>query len=149
KQNPGFASLLALLINILALTAVFYLAFTLAWRRAGPFLQNCLRLVFLVIFFRSLNGVRIQFHSLSTGHLRLVFGRVGFFVLGMFLLALLILIIARYGIVRVTGVAAVVALILSPLGLVAATQGTIQVIKYNSQESWPAGALGDLRRDEQ
>src|SRR6185503_13703473 len=81
KQNPGFASLLALLINVLALTAVFFLGFTLAWRRAGPFLQNCLRLAFLVIFFRSLNGVRIQFHSLSTGHLRLVFGRFGFFIL--------------------------------------------------------------------
>ena len=131
KQNPGFASLLALLINVLALTAVFYLGFSLAWRRAGPFLQNCLRLAFLVIFFRSLNGVRIQFHSLSTGHLRLVFGRVGFFALGMSLLAMLILIIARYGIVSVTRVAAGVALILSPLGLVAATQGTVQVIKYN------------------
>jgi hypothetical protein len=132
KQNPGFVSLLALIINVLALTAVFYLGFTLAWRRAGPFLQNCLRLAFLVIFLRSLNGVRIQFNSLSTGQLRLVFGRVGFFALGMSLLALLILIIARYGIVSVTRVAAVVALILSPLGLVAATQGTVQAIKYNS-----------------
>jgi len=132
KQNPGFASLLALLINVLTLTAVFYLGFTLAWRHAGAFLQDCLRLSFLLIFLRSLNGVRIQFHTLSTGQLRLVFGRVGFFGLGMFLLALLIVIIGRYGIVNVTRVAAVVALILSPLGLVAATQGTVQVIKYNS-----------------
>ena len=144
KQNPGFAALVALVINVLALTAVFYLGFTLSWRHAHPFLQKCLRLAFLVILLRALNGVRIQFQSLSTGHLRLVFGRIGFFVLGMSLLALLIVIISRYGIVSVTRVAVVVALVLSPLGLVAATQGTFQVIKYNalvSQERQSTASL--------
>ena len=132
KQNPGFAALIALMINVLALTAIFYLGFILSWRHASPFLQKCLRLAFLVIFLRALNGVRVQFQSLGTGHLRLVFGRIGFFALGMSLLVLLVVIISRYGIVRVTRAAAVVALVLSPLGLVAATQGTVQLIKYNA-----------------
>src|ERR1044071_1170501 len=101
KDDPGRFALIALWLNVLALTAVFYLVFTLVWPHAGPFLQNCLRLAFLVIFLRALNGVRIQFQSLSTGHLKLLFGQVGFFLLGMSLLALLILIIWRYGLANV------------------------------------------------
>jgi hypothetical protein len=135
KHDPGRVALIALWLNVLALTAVFYWVFTLVWRHAGPFLRNCLRLAFLIIFLRALNGVRIQFQSLSTGHLKLLFGQAGFFLLGMSLLALLILIIWRCGLANVTRVAAVIALVLSPLGLVAAIQGTLQVIKNNALAS--------------
>ena len=141
KQDPGFAAIVALVINVLALTAVFFLGFTIAWRYANPFWRNCLRVAFLVIFLRGLNGVRIQFYSLSTGHLRLLFGKIGFLLLGMSLLALLLAIIVRYGLARVTRLAAVLALILFPFGLLGLAQATYQLIKYNalvSRERRPA-----------
>ena len=162
KQYPGFIALVALLINVLLLTGVFFFGFTLAWRYRNPFWRNCVRLAFLVIFLRSLNGVRVQFESLGTAHLRLMFGRIGFLVIGMSLLALLIFLIARYSLMKVTRVAAAVALVLSPFGFLALSQGVYLLIKYEAlvaqeRPSIPllsaaqiatAGALGDIRRDE-
>ena len=132
KQYPGATAFVALLINVLALTAVFYFGFTLAWRYANPFWRNCLRLAFMVIFLRSLNGVRIQFPSLSTGHLRLLFGRTGLFAIGMLLLAVMLILIARYGLASVTRVLAVVALVLSPFGVLAFSQGAYLLVKYGA-----------------
>ncbi|HEV7681155.1 MAG TPA: sulfatase-like hydrolase/transferase [Pyrinomonadaceae bacterium] len=132
KQDPGFAAIVALISNVLALTAIFFFGFTLAWRSSNPHWRNAVRVAFLVILLRALNGVRIQFQSLSTGHLRLVFGRIGFFVLGVSLLALLMVVIARYGLPRVTRVAAFVALILFPFGVIGFTQATFQLIKYRA-----------------
>jgi hypothetical protein len=147
KQDPGFAVIVALISNVLALTAIFYFGFTLAWAYSNPHWRNFLRLGFLVILLRALNGVRVQFLSLSTGHLRQVFGRVGFFVLGVSLLALLLAVIARYGLVRVTRVAAFVALILFPFGVIGFTQETFQLIKYRALLSHERQSLPLLPMD--
>lgn len=147
KQYPGSTALVALVFNVLALTAVFYFGFMLCWRYAAPFWRNCLRLAFLVIFLRSLNGVRIQFQSLGTGNLRLLFGRIGFLAIGLSLLAILIILLARYGIASVTRVAASVALVLSPFGLLALSQGTYFLIKYRALVSEERPSLPLLRAD--
>jgi hypothetical protein len=143
KDYPGFATVLCLAINVLLLTAIFYAIFSLLWRSERPILQNLARFSFLVIFLRALNVVRVQFPSLSTYELRLLFGRTGFFVIGMALLLLLILVIVRYGLPRVTRVAAVIALIISPFGLLAVTQATWLAVKYGHgwQERTPAPLL--------
>lgn len=130
KQYPGTAAIIAVAINVLTLTALFYLAFRLSWPRANLFWRKVIALAFMVVFLRGLNGVRIQFQSLTTAHLRLVFGKTGFFVLGIALLALLLLAMMRYGIIPVTRVAATLALIIAPFGLFALGQGTAHIIKY-------------------
>jgi hypothetical protein len=131
KQYPGKAALVAVAINVLTLTALFYLAFMLSWPRANLFWRKVIAITFLVVFLRGLNGVRTQFQSLTTAHLRLVFGKAGFFILGMTLLALLLLAMIRYGIIPVARAAATLAFILAPFGLFALGQGTVLLIKYS------------------
>jgi hypothetical protein len=89
KEYPGQAAGLALAVNILLLTALFLIAFTVLWRR-GSGARNSVRLAFLLIFLRALNGVRVQFEAVSTGHLRSVLGRAGFLALGLALGAVLL-----------------------------------------------------------
>lgn len=144
KQYPGTAAIIAVTMNVLTLTVLFYLGFTATWRKANPFWRKVISTTFLVIFLRGLNGVRIQFPSLSTTHLRLVFGKAGFFALGVSLLVLLILALVRYGIMPVTRIAATIALVLAPFGLLALGQGTALLIKYRtlvSREQPPAPVM--------
>jgi hypothetical protein len=130
KQYPGTAAIVAITTNVLTLTALFYLAFVLSWPRANQFWRKVIALLFVMIFLRGLNSVRIQFQSLTTAHLRLVFGKTGFFVLGMTLLVLLLLAMMRYGIIPFARALATFALILAPFGLFALAQGTALLIKY-------------------
>ena len=130
KQYPTYAAVLALLINVLLFTALFYWGFKILSARGGSFYRNLARLAFLVIFLRAGNGVRVQFESLTTGHLRSLVGRAGFFVIGMSLLALLIYAALRYGLVRVARSAAIIALIVLPFGLIGLVQAGWWTIKY-------------------
>jgi len=133
KDYPGYASLIALLINVLVLTAIFFAGFSLLWQSGNLIFKNLARASFLVIFLRALNGIRVHFAPLNTSHLRTVFGRTGFFALGMVLLGLLILAITRFGLERVTRKAAIAVLILFPFGLLGMTQGTWLAIKYGQR----------------
>jgi hypothetical protein len=132
KNYSGSVGLLALVINVLLLTGVFYLAVELGSRYSRGWLRKLLQLGFIVLLLRSLNGVRAQFQALNTEHLRMLFGKAGFFILGMSLIAILLGAVWRYGLDRAIRVAVVVSLVLAPFGLVAATQGTLLVLKYSS-----------------
>ena len=89
---------------------------------SGATLQTITRAVFLIIFLRALNGVRVQFESLGTRELRLLFGKVGFLAIELLLAALFVSVVMRYGLNRVARAAATVALVLSPFGLVGFAQ---------------------------
>ena len=130
KHYPGYASVITLAINVLLLTAIFYSGFHLMLHVGGPILRNLSRAIFLVVFLRALNGVRVQFESLRTQELRAVVGRAGFFAIGMSLLVILILATVRYGLERVASTAAIVALVLSPFGLFGFAQATWLAVKY-------------------
>lgn len=141
KQNPAAPALLALAANVLLLASIFFITYRFALRFGGTTLQTIARAVFLIIFLRALNGVRIQFESLGTRELRLLFGRVGFFAIELLVVALFIFVVARYGIGRVARIAASVALVLSPFGLVGFAQGTWLTVQYGRpiwQERTPA-----------
>jgi hypothetical protein len=126
KQYPNHAAALALLIDVMLLSGIFYLGFMLLSRYS----KTLARLAFLVIFLRALNGVRVQFELLTTSHLHSLIGRPGFFVIGTSLLLLLILAGWRYGLARVARVAAIVALILAPFGLIGAVQVSWLTVKH-------------------
>jgi hypothetical protein len=130
KHYPGYTSIISLVINVFLLTLIFYAGYNLILRVRGPILQNLVRVTFLVILLRALNGVRVQFESLNTQSLRAIFGRTGFFALGMALFVLLIFVTVRYGLDRVTRSAAIVALVLTPFGVIGMAQGTWLAIKY-------------------
>ena len=143
KDYPGYLSLIALTINVLALTTAFFAGFLLLSRLEGPIYPTLARACFLIIFLRALNGVRVHFPALSTGQLRALFGRAGFFVLGLVLLCTLIFLVVRYGWESVTRKAAIVTLIVFPFGLVGMVQGTWLAIKYGRHwnEQKPAPVL--------
>lgn len=143
KEYPAFATVCCLVINVTLLTMIFFACYSLLARVDRPFIRNVARFCFLVIFLRALNVVRVQFSSLGTHELRLLFGRTGFFVIGLSLLLLLIILAMRYGLDRVSRAAAIIALILSPFGLLAASQATWLAIKYSHgwQERSPAPVL--------
>src|SRR5215813_84808 len=128
KQYPNYAAALALVIDVFLLTVVFYFGFNLLSRVS----KNFARLAFLLIFLRALNGVRIQFEVLTTNHLRSLFGRAGFFAIGLALLLVLLLVVWRYGLPRVARSAAELALILAPFGLIGATRVSWLTIKYRN-----------------
>lgn len=130
KQSPALAALAALALNVSLLTAIFFISYRLALRFGGTVLGATARGLFLFIFLRALNGVRVQFEGLGTRELRMLFGRVGFFAIEFALFALLVFVIARYGLRRVARGAALAALILSPFGLVALAQGAWLTLKY-------------------
>ena len=125
------------------LTIVFFAGFVLLSRLGGPIYPTLARACFLIIFLRALNGVRVHFPALSTGQLRALFGRAGFFVLGLALLGTLIFLVVRYGWESVTRKLAIVTLILFPFGLLGMVQGTWLAIRYgrNWNEPKPAPML--------
>jgi len=143
KDYPGYTSVISLAINVVLLTLIFFASFNLVWRVGGPVLHNVARASFVIIFLRALNGVRVHFVSLSTHELRLLFGRAGFFAIGVALFSLLILITVRYGLARVARGAAIIALVLSPFGLVGLTQANWLAVKYGRgwQDRVPAHVL--------
>lgn len=141
REYPGYASLISLTINVVLLTAVFYGGFTLVWRVGGPTFHNLARACFLIVFLRALNGVRAQTVSLSTHELRLLFGHAGFFAIGVSLLALLILVIARFGLARVARGAAIIALILSPFGVVGWMHATWLAVRYGRLPERPSAPI--------
>lgn len=130
KQSPALPAFAALALNVALLTAIFFISYRLALRFGNATLLTAARGVFLFLFLRALNGVRIQFESLGTRELRLLFGRVGFIAIELALLALFVFAVARYGLNRVARSAALAALVLSPFGLVALAQGTWLTVKY-------------------
>lgn len=130
KDYPGYVSVITLATNVLLLTAIFFAGFHLVWRIGGATFHNLACASFLVIFLRALNGVRVHFVTLSTHELRQLFGRVGFFALGLLLLSLLVVVTLRYGLARVSQAAAVIALVLAPFGVLALSQATWLAVKY-------------------
>jgi hypothetical protein len=129
KEYPSHAAGVALAVNLLLLTALFLVVFTILWRM-GSGMRNVARVAFLVVFLRALNGVRIQFETLSTGHLRSLLGRVGFLAVGLALGGLLLFLIRRYGLQRVTRSAVIVALVMAPFGLIGVAQFSWLTFKY-------------------
>lgn len=147
KNFPGAVGRVALVINVLLLTGVLYLLFQVGSRYAIGRRRKLLEVGLLVLLLRSLNGIRVQFQALNTEQLRSLFGRTGFFLLGMALIAMLLGAVVRFGIDRVTRVAIVVALVLSPFGLVAITQTTFLALKYGSLLSRGPNTQPQLKRD--
>lgn len=144
KQSPTLPAFAALALNVSLLTALFLTAYRCALRFGGKTTRAAARIVFLLIFLRALNAVRLQFEGLGTRELRLYFGRVGFFAIELALFALLALLLVRYGLSRVTRGAALAALILSPFGLVGFAQATWLNVQYGRpvwQERTPAPGL--------
>jgi hypothetical protein len=130
KQSPALPALAALALNVSLLMVLFFTGYRLAMRFGGVTTRAAARVVFLLLFLRALNGVRLQFEGLGTRELRLLFGRVGFFAIELSLFALLVFAVARYGLGRVARGAALAALILSPFGLVGLAQATWLTVKY-------------------
>lgn len=128
RDYPGYAPIISLAINVFLLTTIFYACFSLLWRLGGSTFHNLARASFLIIFLRALNLARAQ--TVSTHELRSLFGRVGLFAIGTLLLVLLVLGIVRFGLARVAGGAAIIALVISPFGLVGLTQASWLAIKY-------------------
>jgi hypothetical protein len=118
KDYSGYASVISLAINVFLLTTIFYACFSLVWRVGGPIFHNLAWASFLVVFLRALNAVRAQI--VSTLELRMWVG--GYFAIGMSLLVLLVFLIVRCGLARVARGAAIVALVLSPFGLLGLTR---------------------------
>jgi hypothetical protein len=144
KQNPAAPALAALVFNVWLLTAVFFTSYRLAIRFGGSTFQTVSRGVFLLIFLRALNSVRLQFESLGTRELRLQFGRIGFFAIELLLFALFIFVVTHYGLNRVARGAALTALVLSPFGLVGLAQATWLTLRYGQpigRERQPAPTL--------
>jgi hypothetical protein len=130
KQNPFYAALAALVINVLLLAVVFVAGFYLVNRWGGKHGLKLGQLLFLLVFLRAVNNIRAQFDNLSTTHLRALIGRAGYiaaFALGLSLIALAI---KRYGIGRVARGAALMVLVLSPFGVVGLAQATWLALKY-------------------
>jgi Sulfatase len=121
KEYPSHAAGAALLLNIFLLTAMFFGCYAALWHR-GPLLRKIVRFSFLVILLRALNAVRAQFDFLSTGRLRMLLGHSGFFLIGLALFGLLIFLLIRFGLARVTRAACIFALILSPFGVIGLMQ---------------------------
>src|SRR4030095_307215 len=129
KQYPGYASLEALIINVLLLASVFVSGFYLVSRWGGA---NGLKLgqaIFLLVFLRALNNIRAQFDSLSTTHWRLLIGRAGYIAAFALVFLLIAYAIKRYGISRVARAAALIVLVWSPFGVLGLAQGTWLAVK--------------------
>jgi hypothetical protein len=152
KQYPIYLSLVSLVLWVALLTLLFFCGFKLAWRFGGPTVKTFARGLFLVIFLRALNSVRVQFDSLSTHHIRELFGKAGYIAIGVTLLVLLVFITARYGLIRVARITSIVVLVLSPFGLVGLAQATLMGVRYHRllhddqpAESLPPNANGQPR----
>src|SRR6476659_7677416 len=61
KQYPGYAALLALVINVVLLAAVFFGGFNLLRRLSSPFWTSLCYFLFIVILLSALNNIRSQF----------------------------------------------------------------------------------------
>src|SRR6185312_383605 len=129
KEYPIHAAGEALAINLLLVTSILLVGFTVLWPR-GRLARNFVRVVFLVVLLRALNAVRAQFEPLSTGQLRAFLGSAGYFIAGLIIFGLLIFLIIRFGLTRVARAGVVVALILSPLGLIGLIQLSWLTVKY-------------------
>ena len=135
KQYPGYAALIALLINVLLLASIFLAGFYLVGRLGGSNGLKFGQAIFLLVFLRALNSIRAQFDSLSTSHLRFLFGRAGYIAAVFLLLCLIGFAIRRYGLNRVARSAALIVLILSPFGVLGLAQATWLAVQYGQSVS--------------
>jgi len=130
KEYPGYPLLGALVLNVLVLAGIFRLGFYLSKRwEFGRKLQIA-PIIFLLIFFRALNNIRTEFDSLSTTHLRALFGKAGYAAGVVLFLLLIALAIKRFGLIRVARAAALIVFIWSPFGLLGLVQATWLAAKY-------------------
>ena len=130
KQYPGYAAFVALVINVVLLAVVFFGGFNLLRRLGSPFWTRLGYFLFIVILLRALNNIRSQFEILSTSHLRMLIGRLGYIAIVTIVLALLSLAIIRFGLNRVARAGTLILLICSPFGLIGLVQATWIVLKY-------------------
>lgn len=130
KEYPGYSALIALVINVVLLAAIFFVANYLIVRSGSRWWRVLGQLIFLLVFLRALNNIRSQFESFSTSHIRLLISRSGYVVLVAMLISLIVLTIRLYGLRRVAHIAAIITLVLSPFGLVGLIQATWISAKY-------------------
>jgi hypothetical protein len=138
KRFPGWAALVAIVLNVLILSALFSIVALLA-RRSGR--ASVLRIAQASLLFASLfalNNIRLQFESLLMPNLVKSLTRGGVAVISVLLVALALALVAHYGLRRTTRAVITLLLILSPLAVVNFAHATWLAAKYsNSLEDKP------------
>ncbi len=123
-KAPPYINFTAIFLNVLLLATVFWVLVTLVRRlRHGINLAGWL---FLLVLVFPLNSIRQQLPPLA--NVIALFGKSGFFILGLFLALLLVFVLVRWHRL-VIHVAATVVLVLFPFALISFSQAAWFIVK--------------------
>lgn len=129
-----YIELIAIVLNVLLLAAVFRAGIFLARRSGNEGLMKLARFTFLLLLLIPLNALRGEFPFLSRGNLRALFGTGGLLALGFVVVVLGVFLLARY-LKLVTKVAVTLVLILSPFTAIVFAQAAWYAYKLEPNVS--------------
>jgi hypothetical protein len=130
KACPLGAGLVAVTINALLLTAVFFLGYEAARRSRRPLALWAARVAFLLALVIPLNAFRLQFPEMTAPRIVAFMGVPGFALAVAAVLVLAALLIRRVGLAGLARGAAVALLVLSPFVAIAYAQALWNVFRY-------------------
>ncbi|PYU93242.1 MAG: hypothetical protein DMG08_10740 [Acidobacteria bacterium] len=131
KNYPGFTEIIALVLDILLLAALFSVGITATRRFGKGALAKGARVLFVLLLVIPLNSIRLGGGSLNDLDLFTFLRRTQVMVLGCLLLAAILLVLWRWSSV-ITRIVASILMILAPFSLVALSQGVWLAQRHRS-----------------